>query len=229
MSVRGGCLCGSVEFEADLPFSKFVRCHCSRCRSATGSTFAQTHTSCRARSAGCQARTKWLVSIFRLPAASRLRSAEIAAAHFHTPLEAAEKLSFLQGRFATTPEYRLHSTRAGNHARSGFPTSSIFRLRIDPGSVPKREGRPANRCPKPNNRACAASPDPGAMGESVGRGPDAREAVTGDGCLRKRMPPRFSGGRSLGEAVSPLRSAAPPPCPIGSSSAMPRSRWRAPP
>ena len=83
--------------------------------------------------------------------------------------------------------------------------------------------------PKPNNRACAASPDPGAMGESVGRGPDAREAVTGDGCLRKRMPPRFSDGRSWREAVSPLRPEAPPRCPIGSSSAMPRSRWRAPP
>src|SRR3954469_2112904 len=40
MSVRGECLCGLVEFEADLPFRKFVKCHCSRCRSATGSAFA---------------------------------------------------------------------------------------------------------------------------------------------------------------------------------------------
>jgi hypothetical protein len=40
MTVRGGCLCGLVEFEADLPFSKFVKCHCSRCRNATGSAFA---------------------------------------------------------------------------------------------------------------------------------------------------------------------------------------------
>jgi len=40
MSVRGACLCGAVEFEADLPFAKFVKCHCSRCRSATGSAFA---------------------------------------------------------------------------------------------------------------------------------------------------------------------------------------------
>jgi len=43
------------------------------------------------------------------------------------------------------------------------------------------------------------------------------------------MPPRFSGGRSWREAVLPLRLEAPPRCPIGSSSAMPRSRWRAPP
>ena len=40
MTVRGGCLCGSVDFEADLPFLKFVKCHCSRCRRATGSAFA---------------------------------------------------------------------------------------------------------------------------------------------------------------------------------------------
>jgi hypothetical protein len=38
--VRGGCLCGSVEFEAELPFLKFVKCHCSRCRRASGRAFA---------------------------------------------------------------------------------------------------------------------------------------------------------------------------------------------
>jgi hypothetical protein len=37
MMERGGCPCGLVEFEVDLPFIKFVRCHCSRCRRATGS------------------------------------------------------------------------------------------------------------------------------------------------------------------------------------------------
>jgi hypothetical protein len=37
MTVRGGCLCGLVEFEVDLPFVKFVKCHCSRCRRTTGS------------------------------------------------------------------------------------------------------------------------------------------------------------------------------------------------
>jgi hypothetical protein len=40
MRVRGGCLCQSVAFEAELPFVKFVKCHCSRCRMATGSAFA---------------------------------------------------------------------------------------------------------------------------------------------------------------------------------------------
>jgi hypothetical protein len=40
MKVRGVCLCQSVRFEADLPFTKFVKCHCSRCRKASGSAFA---------------------------------------------------------------------------------------------------------------------------------------------------------------------------------------------
>ena len=40
MIIRGGCLCRSIEFEVELPFDKFVRCHCSRCRKASGSAFA---------------------------------------------------------------------------------------------------------------------------------------------------------------------------------------------
>jgi hypothetical protein len=33
-------LCGSVVFEVDLPFDRFVNCHCSRCRKATGTAHA---------------------------------------------------------------------------------------------------------------------------------------------------------------------------------------------
>ena len=36
MKVRGSCLCGDVVFEVALPFDRFVHCHCSRCRKATG-------------------------------------------------------------------------------------------------------------------------------------------------------------------------------------------------
>jgi hypothetical protein len=35
--VTGGCLCGAVGYEAELPFAKFVTCYCSRCRKASGS------------------------------------------------------------------------------------------------------------------------------------------------------------------------------------------------
>jgi hypothetical protein len=40
MSVRGSCLCGSVVFEVDTPFDRFVNCHCSRCRKTTGTAHA---------------------------------------------------------------------------------------------------------------------------------------------------------------------------------------------
>jgi hypothetical protein len=40
MIVSGSCLCASVGYEARLPFAKFVNCHCSRCRKASGSAYA---------------------------------------------------------------------------------------------------------------------------------------------------------------------------------------------
>lgn len=33
---RGSCLCGEVAFEVDGPLGRFLNCHCSRCRKATG-------------------------------------------------------------------------------------------------------------------------------------------------------------------------------------------------
>lgn len=33
---RGSCLCGEVAFEVEGPFDRFLDCHCSRCRKATG-------------------------------------------------------------------------------------------------------------------------------------------------------------------------------------------------
>ncbi len=40
MTIQGSCLCGAVAFEAALPFDRFVHCHCSRCRKATGTAHA---------------------------------------------------------------------------------------------------------------------------------------------------------------------------------------------
>lgn len=40
MAVRGSCLCGGVVFEVDTPFDRFLNCHCSRCRKATGTAHA---------------------------------------------------------------------------------------------------------------------------------------------------------------------------------------------
>ena len=36
----GSCLCGSVRFEIEPPFSAFRYCHCSRCLKASGSAHA---------------------------------------------------------------------------------------------------------------------------------------------------------------------------------------------
>jgi hypothetical protein len=38
--IGGSCLCGAVTFEVNPPTSKFVYCHCSRCRKATGDAHA---------------------------------------------------------------------------------------------------------------------------------------------------------------------------------------------
>lgn len=37
--MRGGCLCGTVEFEISGPLPRLYHCHCSLCRKQTGSAF----------------------------------------------------------------------------------------------------------------------------------------------------------------------------------------------
>ena len=36
-AVTGGCVCGGVRFEVELPLAGASWCHCSRCRRRTGS------------------------------------------------------------------------------------------------------------------------------------------------------------------------------------------------
>jgi len=40
MALRGNCLCGAVRYEIDTPAERFLYCHCSRCRKATGTAHA---------------------------------------------------------------------------------------------------------------------------------------------------------------------------------------------
>jgi hypothetical protein len=107
MSVRGGCLCGSVEFEADLPFSKFVRCHCSRCRSATGSTFS--------------------ANAYVLPRAFHWLSGEDKVTRFDLPTARSFSTSFCRNCGSPLP----HATRSGREII--IPAGS---LRDDPGVSP---------------------------------------------------------------------------------------------
>jgi hypothetical protein len=37
--LRGGCLCGAVQYAVDDAFEYAMNCHCSNCRRATGSAF----------------------------------------------------------------------------------------------------------------------------------------------------------------------------------------------
>ncbi len=39
-AAHGSCLCKTVQYEVDLPFERFLYCHCTRCRKATGSPHA---------------------------------------------------------------------------------------------------------------------------------------------------------------------------------------------
>jgi hypothetical protein len=38
--IKGGCLCGQVQYEVAGPFDAFHLCHCSQCRRSTGSAHA---------------------------------------------------------------------------------------------------------------------------------------------------------------------------------------------
>jgi hypothetical protein len=39
-TLKGGCLCGAVRYEASGEAKRFLHCHCSRCRRATGTGHA---------------------------------------------------------------------------------------------------------------------------------------------------------------------------------------------
>jgi hypothetical protein len=39
-AISGSCLCGTVRFSINAPFTAFRYCHCSRCRKASGSAHA---------------------------------------------------------------------------------------------------------------------------------------------------------------------------------------------
>jgi hypothetical protein len=107
MTMRGGCLCGSVEYEADLPFTKFVRCHCSRCRRASGSTFS--------------------TNAYVLPEAFRWLCGEDRVARFDYPQAASFSTSFCRECGSPLP----HATRSGREVI--IPAGS---LREDPGASP---------------------------------------------------------------------------------------------
>ena len=107
MLVRGGCLCRSVAFEVQLPFGKFLRCHCSRCRGATGSAFA--------------------VNAYVLPAAFRWTRGEDKVVRFDLPDARSFSTAFCRVCGSPLP----HATRSGREVI--IPAGA---LADDPGTSP---------------------------------------------------------------------------------------------
>ena len=107
MVVRGGCLCRSIEFEVDLPFLKFVKCHCSRCRKATGSAFA--------------------ANAYVLPQAFRWKSGENDVVRFDLAEARSFSTSFCRHCGSPLP----HATRSGREII--IPAGSLL---DDPGASP---------------------------------------------------------------------------------------------
>jgi hypothetical protein len=116
--VRGGCLCQTVGFEADPPFIKFVKCHCSRCRKATGSAFA--------------------ANAYVLPSAFRWTRGEENVVRFD--LAAARSFSSSFCRLCGSP--LPHSTRSGREVI--IPAGSLV---DDPGVSPSVEACWSSRAP----------------------------------------------------------------------------------
>ncbi|MBV8963794.1 MAG: GFA family protein [Hyphomicrobiales bacterium] len=115
-TLRGECLCRSVGFEADLPFTKFVRCHCGRCRKATGSAFA--------------------VNAYVLPPAFRWTRGQEHVARFDLPQARSFSTSFC--RFCGSP--LPHHTRSGREVI--IPAGSLL---DEPGTSPTIDSYSSSR------------------------------------------------------------------------------------
>ena len=105
--MRGGCLCGRVTFEAEPPALKFIRCHCSRCRKATGSAYA--------------------ANLYFAPASFRWTRGEDHVARY----DLAEARSFSTGFCRACGSPLPHATRSGREMI--VPAGSLFE---DPGVTP---------------------------------------------------------------------------------------------
>jgi len=85
-TLRGSCLCGAVTYEATGEPTRFLHCHCSRCRKATGTG----HASNLFLQPGA---LKWLsgeeqVRAFKLPTAQRFTNQFCATCGSRLPRQA---------------------------------------------------------------------------------------------------------------------------------------------
>jgi hypothetical protein len=92
MTIQGSCLCGRVRFDVTMPFERFVHCHCSRCRKATGTAHA-TNATVKADA------LRWLVG-------------EECVAHYNLPTARSFATAFCRNCGSPLP----HLTRSGREA-----------------------------------------------------------------------------------------------------------------
>lgn len=71
-TLRGSCLCGAVRYSATGELERFVHCHCSRCRKATGSGHA---TNLFMKGTLQWAQGEDLIRSFKVPEAERFTNA----------------------------------------------------------------------------------------------------------------------------------------------------------
>lgn len=109
--VSGSCLCGAVGYEVDLPFARFVRCWCSRCRKASGTAHS--------------------ANAYVSPAAFRWTRGADRVARYDLPAARSFATSFCSTCGAPLP----HPTRSGREII--IPAGS---LDDDPGVAPDEVG-----------------------------------------------------------------------------------------
>jgi hypothetical protein len=103
-TLRGGCLCGAVKFEASGEPKRFVHCHCSRCRKVTGTG----HASNLFLQPGV---LKWLVGEdhvrnFRVPEARRFTNSFCAHCGSRLPRQAQDTVMIPAGSLDDEPPMR---------------------------------------------------------------------------------------------------------------------------
>jgi hypothetical protein len=103
-TLRGGCLCGAVKFEASGEPKRFVHCHCSRCRKVTGTG----HASNLFLQPGV---LKWLVGEdhvrnFRVPEARRFTNSFCAHCGSRLPRRAQDTVMIPAGSLDDEPPMR---------------------------------------------------------------------------------------------------------------------------
>ncbi len=102
--LQGSCLCGAVKFEASGEPTRFVHCHCSRCRKATGTGHASNifmQPGTLTWLAGEQSK-----SAYKVPTAQRFTNTFCTTCGSRLPRQAGDAVIIPAGSLDTEPPLR---------------------------------------------------------------------------------------------------------------------------